>query len=231
MAPPLHHRAADYGRDEKFQRHYAEAAGDPETWQKFVDTYLSGSEEDYQAARQAFQGGSGMSEATRAEVCAVACAELFRDAGEIMASRDVDDVFGRCPAGAPDLLPDLVLSDGEALLMADTPAIGAASPIEGWMPVPARYSTWWPPAVAMSSWAPTRLIATAIRTSRRFGPLQHPTRPDVRGTRRPGQHDQPRPPILGGPPTRRACSGNSVDVSPVSHDRSSGRVCRSSACK
>lgn len=27
-----------------------------------------------------------MSEATRAEVCAVACAELFRDAGEIMAS-------------------------------------------------------------------------------------------------------------------------------------------------
>lgn len=42
--------AADYGRDEKFQRHYAEAAGDPEAWQKFVDTYLSGSEEDYQAA-------------------------------------------------------------------------------------------------------------------------------------------------------------------------------------
>lgn len=27
-----------------------------------------------------------MSDATRAEVCAVACAELFRDAGEIMAS-------------------------------------------------------------------------------------------------------------------------------------------------
>ncbi|ONM49556.1 cholesterol ring-cleaving hydrolase subunit IpdA [Nocardia donostiensis] len=39
-----------YGRDEKFQRHYAEAAKDPETWQTFVDTYLSGSEDDYQAA-------------------------------------------------------------------------------------------------------------------------------------------------------------------------------------
>jgi glutaconate CoA-transferase subunit A len=48
--------AADYGRDEKFQRHYAEAAGDPGTWQTFVDTYLSGSEEDYQAAVKKFQG-------------------------------------------------------------------------------------------------------------------------------------------------------------------------------
>ncbi|MBB4856120.1 acyl CoA:acetate/3-ketoacid CoA transferase alpha subunit [Mycobacteroides chelonae] len=47
--------AADYGRDEKFQRHYAEAAGDPETWQKFVETYLSGSEEDYQAAVKRFK--------------------------------------------------------------------------------------------------------------------------------------------------------------------------------
>ncbi|MFV8308436.1 CoA transferase subunit A [Mycobacteroides chelonae] len=47
--------AADYGRDEKFQRHYAEAAGDPETWQTFVNTYLSGSEEDYQAAVKRFK--------------------------------------------------------------------------------------------------------------------------------------------------------------------------------
>ena len=45
----------DYRRDEKFQRHYAEAASDPESWQTFVDTYLSGSEEDYQAAVKEFQ--------------------------------------------------------------------------------------------------------------------------------------------------------------------------------
>ncbi|RZL70730.1 MAG: CoA transferase subunit A [Rhodococcus sp. (in: high G+C Gram-positive bacteria)] len=43
-----------YGRDEKFQRHYAEAAKTPETWQQFVDTYLSGSEDDYQAAVKKF---------------------------------------------------------------------------------------------------------------------------------------------------------------------------------
>jgi glutaconate CoA-transferase subunit A len=42
--------APDYGRDEKFQRHYAEAAGSEDSWRKFVATYLSGSEADYQEA-------------------------------------------------------------------------------------------------------------------------------------------------------------------------------------
>jgi hypothetical protein len=44
----------DYKRDEKFQRHYAEAAGSDETWAEFVTTYLSGSEADYQAAVRKF---------------------------------------------------------------------------------------------------------------------------------------------------------------------------------
>lgn len=43
-----------YGRDEKFQRHYAEAAKTPEAWQRFVDTFLSGTEDDYQAAVRTF---------------------------------------------------------------------------------------------------------------------------------------------------------------------------------
>jgi len=46
--------AADYGRDEKFQRHYVEAAKSPETWDVFVQTYLSGNEADYQAAVRSF---------------------------------------------------------------------------------------------------------------------------------------------------------------------------------
>ncbi|MEO8813918.1 MAG: cholesterol ring-cleaving hydrolase subunit IpdA [Mycobacterium sp.] len=50
--------APDYGRDEKFQRHYAEAAGTEEAWQEFTATYLSGSEADYQAAVRRFQEGS-----------------------------------------------------------------------------------------------------------------------------------------------------------------------------
>ena len=47
--------APDYGRDEKFQRHYAEAASSDETWQQFAYTYLSGSEADYQAAVRRFR--------------------------------------------------------------------------------------------------------------------------------------------------------------------------------
>jgi glutaconate CoA-transferase, subunit A len=46
--------APDYGRDEKFQRHYAEAAATEESWQTFVQTYLSGGEAEYQAAVRKF---------------------------------------------------------------------------------------------------------------------------------------------------------------------------------
>jgi acyl CoA:acetate/3-ketoacid CoA transferase alpha subunit len=45
----------DYRRDEKFQRHYAQAAADDESWQQFVETYLSGDEESYQAAVARFR--------------------------------------------------------------------------------------------------------------------------------------------------------------------------------
>ena len=44
----------DYGRDEKFQQHYAKAAAAEDTWAQFVATYLSGGEADYQAAVRRF---------------------------------------------------------------------------------------------------------------------------------------------------------------------------------
>jgi len=53
--------APDYGRDETFQRPYAEAAASDETWQQFVQTYLSGSEADYQAAVRKFQAAHARS--------------------------------------------------------------------------------------------------------------------------------------------------------------------------
>lgn len=43
----------DYGRDEAFQKQYAAAATDPEAWPAFAATYLSGTEDDYQAAVRA----------------------------------------------------------------------------------------------------------------------------------------------------------------------------------
>jgi acyl CoA:acetate/3-ketoacid CoA transferase beta subunit len=63
---------------------------------------------------------------TRAEVCVVACAEAWRDAGEVMVSP-----FGTVPALGARLAkrtfsPDLVLTDGEAALMVGAPPLGAA---------------------------------------------------------------------------------------------------------
>ena len=52
----------DYRRDERFQRHYAEAAASDETWAEFVTTYLSGSEADYQAAVREFKAAQEASQ-------------------------------------------------------------------------------------------------------------------------------------------------------------------------
>jgi acyl CoA:acetate/3-ketoacid CoA transferase alpha subunit len=50
--------APDYGRDEKFQRFYAQAASSQEEWASFTAAYLSGSEADYQAAVRKFGEGA-----------------------------------------------------------------------------------------------------------------------------------------------------------------------------
>jgi glutaconate CoA-transferase subunit A len=42
--------APDYGRDEAFQRRYADAAKDPQAWAEFAGAYLGGSEPEYQKA-------------------------------------------------------------------------------------------------------------------------------------------------------------------------------------
>lgn len=46
--------AGSYGRDEAFQRHYAQAAADDSAWSEFQREFLSGSEQEYQAAVSAF---------------------------------------------------------------------------------------------------------------------------------------------------------------------------------
>lgn len=78
-----------------------------------------------------------MSEPTRAEVCAAAIADAFAEDGEIFASP-----MGLLPTIGARLArltsnPDLVLSDGESVFLADVPAMGAApEAIEGWIPFP-----------------------------------------------------------------------------------------------
>ncbi|MCI2418109.1 CoA-transferase [Saccharopolyspora sp. K220] len=73
---------------------------------------------------------------SRAEVCAVACADTWRDAGAVLASP-----FGVIPSIGARLArlttaPELLLTDGEAMLLAEPTALGAeaAGTVEGWLP-------------------------------------------------------------------------------------------------
>jgi acyl CoA:acetate/3-ketoacid CoA transferase beta subunit len=77
-----------------------------------------------------------MSDITRAEVCALACAEAWRGDGEILASP-----FGVIPAIGARLAratfsPGLLLTDGEARVMAGNWAVDeqAPGPVESWLP-------------------------------------------------------------------------------------------------
>lgn len=68
---------------------------------------------------------TGPGQVSRAEVCVAACAEAFRGDGEVMASP-----FGVIPSLGARLArltfaPELVLTDGVAALMADTPPLSA----------------------------------------------------------------------------------------------------------
>ena len=79
--------------------------------------------------------GSLAAAVTRAEVCAIACAEAWRGDGEILASPiGVIPTIGARLARAT-FEPDLLLTDGEAMLGQGTWAIGGRPEvIEGWLP-------------------------------------------------------------------------------------------------
>ncbi|WEH12885.1 CoA-transferase [Streptomyces sp. VNUA24] len=79
-----------------------------------------------------------MTEITRAEVCAAACADVWRDAGEVLAH-----AVGVVPSIGARLArlttsPDLVLTDGEAYFMSEPPPLGRTAAdggvVEGWVP-------------------------------------------------------------------------------------------------
>ena len=83
-------------------------------------------------------------EATLAEYCAVACAEAFRGDGEVLAS-----AFGYIPTLGARLAratfePDLLLSDGEAYLVANDLPLGSSDKvIEGWIPFRSVFDVVW----------------------------------------------------------------------------------------
>jgi len=83
-------------------------------------------------------------EATLAEYCVVACAEAFRGDGEVLAS-----AFGFVPTLGARLAratfePDLLLSDGEAYLVANDLPLGSSDKvIEGWIPFRSVFDVVW----------------------------------------------------------------------------------------
>lgn len=83
-----------------------------------------------------------MTPATRAEVCALACAEVWRDAGESLAAAlgGPMTVIGARLARLT-FSPDLLLTDGEAYVVADVTPVGLpGTVVEGWLPYRAQLS-------------------------------------------------------------------------------------------
>jgi acyl CoA:acetate/3-ketoacid CoA transferase beta subunit len=88
---------------------------------------------------------------TRAEICAAACADAWRDAGEVLAH-----AVGVLPAIGARLAhrthaPGLVLTDGEAFLMSEPPPLGKAAADGG----------------VIAGWAPYRRVFDIVQTGRR----------------------------------------------------------------
>ncbi len=112
---------------------------------------------------------------SRAEVCVVACAELFRGAGEILVSPMTTMVSIGARLARLTFAPEILLTDGEARLLADTPALGASGAIEGWMPFGRVFET--------LAWGRRHVVMGANQIDRfgnqnlsAFGSLQRPTR-------------------------------------------------------
>ena len=86
-----------------------------------------------------------MSDVTRAEVCAVACAEAFRGDGEILVSPMALVPSLGARLARETFEPDLMLSDGEASFVAGPWALGGKPPetVEAWLPFRSVFDIVW----------------------------------------------------------------------------------------
>jgi acyl CoA:acetate/3-ketoacid CoA transferase beta subunit len=83
---------------------------------------------------------------TRAEICVVACAEAWRGDGEILANPigTIPMIGGRLAKATFE--PDLVMTDGEALLVENIVPVGVDDPhkvVAGWNPYRAMFDVVW----------------------------------------------------------------------------------------
>ena len=91
------------------------------------------------------------SEATRAEVCAAACSDAWRGAGEVLAHAVGTAAMVGARLARLTHNPDLVLSDGEAFFMSEPPPLGKSAAQGG----------------VAECWVPFRRIFDVLNTGRR----------------------------------------------------------------
>ena len=88
-----------------------------------------------------------MSEVRRADACVIACAEIYRGDGEIFANPTVGFIpFIGARLARRTFEPDLVMTDGEAMLVANTLPLGRAAAeklVEGWLPYRLSFDVVW----------------------------------------------------------------------------------------
>jgi acyl CoA:acetate/3-ketoacid CoA transferase beta subunit len=83
----------------------------------------------------------------RADHCVVACAEIYRGDGEILANPTVGTVpFIGARLARATFEPDLIMTDGEAMLVANNLPLGVdgtAKLVEGWLPYRQSFDVVW----------------------------------------------------------------------------------------
>lgn len=116
-----------------------------------------------------------MTDITRAEYCAIACAEIFSGAGEIMASPMSTMSLVGARLARLTTEPDLLITDGESKILGETPAVGKIEDVEGWMPFRKVFDV-----VASGRrhvvMGANQLDKYGNQNLSAFGPLQQPTR-------------------------------------------------------
>jgi acyl CoA:acetate/3-ketoacid CoA transferase beta subunit len=83
----------------------------------------------------------------RADYCVIACAEIYRGDGEILANPTVGTIpFIGARLARATFGPDLAMTDGEAMLIANNPPVGVEAPakvVEGWLPYRLSFDVVW----------------------------------------------------------------------------------------